>query len=321
MQGITKASSQNSLQAILAIGLALVLVSSSISTIASIQLPNAFAEKGSDHPEKGQSNHGKDKSNHKSNQTTTSSSNSTESDVEESNKGKGRENHSHQSIKHSWEDQLNQTADEIHEKHLKMEAGFYGPYTSDLTYTLNVNGTADAIGNSSYAGEAELSLDMSVWKSTPGLVKMDVVGGTVMVDGESMEVHSGHAYYWINKDRMLIVAFVTEGGYNENEENANGGNETSTDNTGNQTSSSNQTSIDNTTNQTSTTTDDAVESEGQGLSEHQVRILKLWITIPEGDELPTDEVADPIQVDVMSRQSKVASMWFLEMHGEVTLAT
>jgi hypothetical protein len=224
-------------------------------------------------------------------------------------------------MKHSWQERLNQTAEEIHEKHLKMEGGFYGPYTANLNYTLNANGTADAIGNSSYTGNAELSLEMSLWKSTPGLVKMDVTGGTLTVDGDNKEVHSGHGFYWINNDRMLVIAFVVEGGSGENDDtDANDSNQTSTDTT-NQTSTMNQTSTtDNTGNQTSTENDD-VESEDDGSSRYQVRLLKLWITIPDGAELPTDETAEPIEVDVVSRQSKLASMWFLEMHGEVALST
>lgn len=295
--------------AILAAGIALVLVFSAISTIATIELPTAFAENGGNSGEKGNSDHGKG-SNHdaqqESNQTSNNSSNSSDSGAEDdstSNKGKSKGKESHHPSKPSWVEHLNQTADEIHEKHLKMNAGFSGPYTANLTYTLNANGTADAIGNSSYTGDAQLSLDMSVWKSTPGQVKMDVTDGTLTVDGQSMEAHSGHAHYWINTNRMLIIAFMIEGGYSEDNNKANDGNQTST---------SNQTSTDNT-----------VESEDEdGLSEPQVRVLKLWITIPEESaELPTAQSSDPIEIDVMSRQSKLASMWFLEMDGEVALST
>ena len=285
-------------RATLAIGIALVLVFSAVSTIAIIQLPTAYAEKGNSSADHGNSY--KSTAKNQSNQTIT---NSTEADDHNtSKKGKGKEDH--QPIKSSWEARLNQTADEIHSKHLKMNAGFSGPYTSNMTYTLNANGTADAMGNSSYVGNAELSLDMSVWKSTPGQVKMDVTGGTLMVDGQSMEVHSGHAHYWINKDRMLIVAFMIDGAYTEDNEAA--------IHNANQTSATNQTSTDNT-----------ADSEAQvGLSEPHVRILKLWITIPEQDaKLPTDQTANTMNIDVMSRESKLASMWFLEMHGEVALST
>jgi hypothetical protein len=302
---------------ILAIGIALVLVFSAISTIATIGLSAAFAEKGGSGGGKGNSSsdHGngdKSKGQQGSNQTTsTNSTNSTDSDAEDDDnskkgKDKGNENH-YQSVKPAWEERLNQTADEIHEKHLKMNAGFSGPYTANMTYTFNANGTAYAIGNSSYAGDVQLSLDMSVWKSRPTQVQLDVTGGELTVDGQSMEVHSGHAHYWSNTNRMLIIAFVVEGG---NVEDTNDGNQTST--ITNQTSTTNQTS----------SIDDTIESEDdEGVSEPQIRVLKLWITIPEETNgLPTSESPNPIDVDIMSPQSKLASMWFMEMDGEVALS-
>ena len=299
-------SGDNRIHAILAVTVVFVLVLSIVSTVATIGLRTAFAEKGGKSGEDGSYDHGKgekSKARQETNQSSTNSSNSTESDEEQNNgKGKGNRKESHQSMKRSWEEYLNQTANKIHDKHLKMNAGFSGLYTSDLTYTMKANGTADAIGNSTYAGDAQISLDMSVWKSTPGQVKLDVTGGTFTVDGQNMDVHSGHAHYWKNINRMLIVAFVIEGGDNEYNEDASNNN---------QTSSTNQTSTANT-----------AQSDTEGFSEPQARVLKLWISIPEGSgKLPTDQLADPIQVDVKSQQSKLASMWFLEMSGEVALST
>ncbi len=301
LERITKGySGDNRAYLTLAMGVAFVLVFSVFSTIATMGLQAASAEKGGKSGEEGSSssdhaNGSKSKPEQKSNQTDSG-------DDSTSNKGKGKGKESYQSIRPAWEERLNQTAEEIHNKHLKMNAGFSGPYTADLSYTLTANGTADAIGNSSYTGDAQLSLDMSVWKSTPGQVKMDVTGGTLTVDGQSMDVHSGHAHYWINTNRMLIVVFVIEGADNEDNEDASNSNQTST------------------TNQTST--DNTAQTDDEGYSKPQVRILKLWITIPEDSgELPTAQPAEPIQVDVKSHQSKLASMWFLEMSGEVALST
>lgn len=109
-----------------------------------------------------------------------------------------------------------------------MNAGFAGPYAANLTYTLSANGTAYAIGNSTYTGDAELSLEMSVWKSTPSQVRMDVIGGTVNVDGQKLDVHSDHVLYRIIPHKLLIIAVMMENGNTEDDAYSDASNQTST---------------------------------------------------------------------------------------------
>jgi hypothetical protein len=275
------------------LAVAFVLVFSIVSTIAPIGSQSVFAEKGGKSHDKGE------KSKERiTNQTQTTSKHDDHKDSKKANEnGKIKE----RSMKRAWEQQVNQTAGEIHKKHLRMNAGFSDGYTSALTYSLQANGTADGLGNSTYEGDVKVSVEMSVWKSTPGQVKMDITGGTLTVDGKSIEVHSGYAHYWAKHNRMLVIAFVVEGG--ESLDNAES-------NTTNQTTNINQ-----------TLTDTTQSSQDYGL-DTKVRILKLWLNIQEGSgQFPTNDLGQPVKVEVISPQSKLASMWFLEMSGEVALST
>jgi hypothetical protein len=273
-----------------------VLAFSIVSTIAPIESQIAYAEKGG----KKSTEKGEKSKDQRNNQTSSTH------EQKEGKKIKGNEKIKERANKPAWERQLNQTADEIHEKHLKLRAGFSGGYTPGLTYSLSANGTADAIGNSTDVGDAKLSVEMSVWKSTRGQVKMDITGGSLTVDEKSMQVHSGHAHYWVKNNRMLVIAFVIEGTVTSNNDETTANNQTSTTN---QTSSSNQTST-------------AIEEPEEDGSDTKFRVMKLWLKVDEDSgQLPTVDSSEPIKVEVMSRQSKLASMWFLEMSGEVALST
>jgi hypothetical protein len=302
-------------RASIGIGMALVLVFSVVSTIATIEMQAAFAEKGGKSDKEKQSENSKDEKS----KSSTTGTNSTETEEEEydghkgkaadgKTKEKSKDTTDKETTKPAWAKQLNETADEIHAKHLKMNAEFAGPYTANLTYSVMANGTAEAIGNSTYDGDSALSLEMSIWKSTPNQVRMDVIEGTVSVHNKTMDVHSGHAHYWIKTNRLLIIAFVTEDGVPAAEIDSN---VTGT----NQTAVVNQTT---TTNQTSTDVPEIDEVD----MEPQVRVLKLWMTMPAGAEgLPNSESPEPAEILTMSPQSKLASLCFLEMSGEVTLST
>src|SRR5687768_8631668 len=113
------------------------LLLSVISTVAQFGPQAAFAEKGGD---KGKSSHGKgdkgnssqekDDKNKQEKDTTTSESEEKDKDKKVKDSG----NESKKSAKKALKERLNQTADEIHKKHLKMDAGFSGPYNANLTY-------------------------------------------------------------------------------------------------------------------------------------------------------------------------------------------
>ncbi|MGI0013826.1 MAG: hypothetical protein ACREBU_10355, partial [Nitrososphaera sp.] len=58
--------------------------------------------------------------------------------------------------------------------------------------------------------EAELDIDMAVWKSNKALILLNVLGGTVEVDGEIYNVEIGYALYSLHHDVMRIGAFVSD---------------------------------------------------------------------------------------------------------------
>jgi len=276
------------------LAVAFVLVFSIVSTIAPIGSHSVFAEKGGKSQDKGEKSKGRS-----TNETQTTSKQ--HDDHKDSKKAKENGKIKERSMKRAWEQQVSQTADEIHNKHLRMNAGFSEGYISGLTYSLKANGTADGLGNSTYEGDVKVSVEMSVWKSTPGQVKMDITGGTLTVDGKSMEVHSGHAHYWVKHNRMLVIAFVLEGVQSLNNAETN---------TANQTSNINQ------------TTTDTTQSTQDYDPDTKVSVLKLWLNTQGGSgQLATNDLGQPVKVDVISPQSKLASMWFLGMSGVVALST
>lgn len=336
----------------LALTVAFVLMFSAVSTATTIGFQTAFAEKGgeqgtmSNSGDQGKTSESKvNKSNQTASSTSSANSNVTESEdnnvsnsgKNKNDKGKGTQKSGKSSSTNSpsWTQYANQTGEEIHAKHLKMKASALAAYPAGLTYTLNANGTAKAIGNSNYTGDADLSLEMSVWKSRPSLVSMDVTGGSLTVDGETMEIQSGHAHYMNNSKRLLLIAFMTDndGSYSESNDDEDQQQQEEEQTNVNQTSSTNTTNTSNTTttNQTSGDNNTAVvEEEDQEVDEEEeeatkpkLRLLKLWITMTgEAAKLPNNESSSStMEVEVMSRQSKVASMWFLEMAGEVALST
>ncbi len=57
---------------------------------------------------------------------------------------------------------------------------------------------------------AEVDIDMAVWKSNKALILLNVLGGTVEVEGEIYNVEIGYALYSLHHDVMRIGAFVTD---------------------------------------------------------------------------------------------------------------
>lgn len=76
-----------------------------------------------------------------------------------------------------------------------------------MNYGLLMDGTATLITNQTIKDDASLSLDLSTWSSTPIVVRMDVMGGTVNVGNEDIQIHSGQAWYFINSKTLRISGF------------------------------------------------------------------------------------------------------------------
>lgn len=63
------------------------------------------------------------------------------------------------------------------------------------------------ITNSTAEQDASFSIDLSTWSSTSLLVRMDVMGGTINVDDEDIEIHSGQAWYFVNSKALRVSGY------------------------------------------------------------------------------------------------------------------
>ena len=102
---------------------------------------------------------------------------------------------------------LNATAEEKHLRHLELGQPETAPYLADMNYGLTADGIATLITNSTTEQDASFSIDLSTWSSTSLLVRMDVMGGTINVDGEDLEIHSGQAWYFINSKALRVSGY------------------------------------------------------------------------------------------------------------------
>ncbi len=103
-------------------------------------------------------------------------------------------------------------AGEMHQRHLEKQEHFMGSYTSNLNYTFTADGNATSISDKSRSENVTVSMNLSVWKSTPGLVAMDVMNGTIQIgENETYDIDTGHARYVINAHKILIFAHIAEG--------------------------------------------------------------------------------------------------------------
>lgn len=103
-----------------------------------------------------------------------------------------------------------ETAKERHDEHLATHSPTVGPYTANMNYTLTASGTATSVSDNSTSTNASISLDLSVWKSTTGLVSMDIMNGTITIGNETIPIHNGYAYYLINNHQFRVLGFITD---------------------------------------------------------------------------------------------------------------
>lgn len=171
-----------------------------------------------------------------------------------------------------------ETANERHSEHIAMHSPTVGPYSANMNYTLTASGTATSVSDNSTSTDASVSLELSVWKSTKGLVSMDIMNGTIKIGGnETVQIHNGHAYYLIHNHQFRVLGFIT------------GTNSTNNGGQGNETASM------------------------------ELKVLKLLSggDKSQGNVLPASSSDKPLQITILSSQSKLASEWFLKMNGEV----
>jgi hypothetical protein len=192
----------------------------------------------------------------------------------------------------------NKTSGQSH-KPLRAAALAVMQYTPGMNYTLNANGTAMMIGNKTLTDDAQISIDLDVKKVKKGLIALEVTNGTITVGNFTGEIDAGRATYTVKSHKMVLTGFLLVPSNNDA-----GGNSTST-NTNSTTTNTNSTS----TNTSGTSTDDRPHEKP----------IKLWIKV-SGPSLPTEESPEPVDIQVLGPRSKLASKWFLNMDGEISLS-
>ena len=101
---------------------------------------------------------------------------------------------------------------EIHKKHRGENAASSGDFRPGWNYTLEAEGEAMHTahdGNLTQEANVTASVDMSVWKSNNAIILLDVVGGTVEVDGQDYDVRIGYAVYFVEHDALRVAALAT----------------------------------------------------------------------------------------------------------------
>jgi hypothetical protein len=216
--------------------------------------------------------------NGKSTQTSHGSSNEhtqykNSTDTATMNEGK-----THSKVEERRMQYANKTAEERHKEHLMMHSPVAGQYSINMNYTLIANGNATSISDNSTSTISYVSLDLSIWKSTKGLVSMDIMNGTITIGNNTSPIQNGHAYYLIHNHQIRVLGFITD-----------------------------------------TTTISGNDSQGNKTASTGLKVLELRTVNDknEGNVLPTSSSNQPLQISIVSPQSKLASEWFLKMDGEV----
>ena len=101
--------------------------------------------------------------------------------------------------------------EERHMKHLAEQAPMTAPYMASMNYTLAANGKGTSISDNSTSADVTLSMKLSVWKSTEGIVSMDLMSGMIKIgENETHDILAGNALYLIKAHRMVVFGFITE---------------------------------------------------------------------------------------------------------------
>jgi hypothetical protein len=104
------------------------------------------------------------------------------------------------------------------------------------------------------------------------------MNGTITIGNNTSPIQNGHAYYLIHNHQIRVLGFITD-----------------------------------------TTTISGNDSQGNNTASTGLKVLKLHTVNDknEGNVLPTPSSNQPLQISIVSPQSKLASEWFLKMDGEV----
>lgn len=111
--------------------------------------------------------------------------------------------------KKRWIHFVEKSAKEKHKENLAKH-GPSGSYPHDTEYTLTATGAATPISGGDGSETAEISMVLSIWKSTKGLVAMDIMDGTVKIGDDKRDIYSGHVFYLIRGGHLLVFAFIVE---------------------------------------------------------------------------------------------------------------
>jgi hypothetical protein len=103
------------------------------------------------------------------------------------------------------------TSREIREKHRSENAASPGEYQPDWNYVLMANGSAVHRSQTETPSNAEVDVNMTVWKSTGAIILLDVTDGTVEVGNQTYTVVIGYAIYTINHDTLRVGALAVDG--------------------------------------------------------------------------------------------------------------
>src|SRR5581483_6441208 len=99
---------------------------------------------------------------------------------------------------------------EIHERHIKANPSSPGDYKPGLNFTLTAHGTAVNASSSTHSANATINANMSVWKSNPAIVLLDLTGGTVQVGAQKYNIEIGYALYSPHFGAFRIGALVSD---------------------------------------------------------------------------------------------------------------
>ena len=219
---------------------------------------------------------------HNGNSTQTSHGSSNEhrqyknsTDIGAMNEGK-----THSKVEEKRMKYASKTAEERHQEHLTMHSSVAGPYSTNMNYTLIANGNATSVSDNSTSTTSSVSLELSIWKSTKGLVSMDIMNGTITIGNNTSPIQNGHAYYLIHNHQIRVLGFITD---------------------------------------TNTISGNGIQGNETASMGLKVLKLHTVSDKNEGNVLPTSSSNQPLKISIVSPQSKMASEWFLKMDGEVKL--
>lgn len=100
------------------------------------------------------------------------------------------------------------SGEQVHQRHMQANPASPGKYSPGLNYTLQATGVATKGGETR---NATVTVEISVWKSNPAIVILDVVGGTVRIGNEEYDIKLGYALYSIQHNVFRSSSLAMSG--------------------------------------------------------------------------------------------------------------